>query len=81
MFQGAGVQYLLRELESHWCDCSDSLGEDAAVVAQPAERSEGLPSTSRRAGEKPDLQPGCPGLVPTAAVKFRRRKNWPLAAG
>lgn len=84
MFDGAGVQYLLRELESHRCDCSESLGEDAAMPGQPAERTEGLPWAPRhrrRALEKARLQPGSPALAHTAAVKFRHREKWPLAAG
>lgn len=94
MFHSAGVQYLLRELESHRRDCSESLGEDTAgapssppgCCASPAPQSmprgsPGLPSTFGRAHEKASLQHGCPGLAYTAAVKFRHRENWPSAAG
>lgn len=94
MFHGAGVQYLLQELESHQRDCSDSLGEDTAGAlssppgcrASPAPQSTprgspALPSTFGRAHKQASLQHGCPGLAHTAAVKFRRRENWPSAAG
>lgn len=94
MFHGAGAQSLLRELESHRCDCSGSLGEDAAGAfssppgcrASPAPQSTlkgspALPGTFGRAHKKASLQHGCPGLAHTAAVKFRCRENWPSAAG
>lgn len=63
---------------------AQSLGEDAAVPGQPAECTEGLPWAPRHrrsALEKARLQPGSPGLAHMAAVKFRRREKWSLAAG